>query len=260
MARLNSQQAFEQHLQRDTAQRHVARFADYWLQSCFQPIFYRSGGVFGHEALLRVHDATGDSVRPDHFFAGLPPLQQIDADRLARVIHIRNFAASAEPGCLTLNLLPLTVVHEAGHGGDYTLLQQRLQQLGIDNGRVILEVVEYEVEEGDGALSAALRAAAAAGFGIAVDDFGAMASGHGRVRALRPDIIKIDRSLLLDYMQGDNGQLAAVLQLGWEVGSRMLVEGIETEAQYRAMCGLGVELYQGFYLGRPGFLPVRREL
>ncbi|MNR67969.1 EAL domain protein [compost metagenome] len=51
-----------------------------------------------------------------------------------------------------------------------------------------------------------------------------------------------------------------MLQLGWEVGSRMLVEGIETEAQYRAMCGLGVELYQGFYLGRPGFLPVRCEL
>ena len=111
MARLDSQQAFEQHLQRDTAQRYVAQFAGCWLQSCFQPIFYRSGGVFGHEALLRVHDAAGDSVRPDRFFASLPLLQQIDADRLARVIHIRNFAASAEPGCLTLNLLPLTVVH-----------------------------------------------------------------------------------------------------------------------------------------------------
>lgn len=260
MLQLTSQAAFEQHLHRDIAHRYIAHFAGCWLQSHFQPIYYRSGGVFGYEALLRVHDAAGQALRPDLFLAGLPLAQQVDADRLSRVIHLRNFAASSEACCLSLNLLPQTVMHEARYGGNFELLLQRLGVLGLDTGRVVLEVVEYEVEQGEAALSQALRNASAAGFGIAVDDFGAMAAGHGRVCTLRPDIIKIDRSLLLDHMCGDNGRLVRVLQMGWEVGSRMLVEGIETEAQYRAMTELGVELYQGFYLGMPDFLPVRREL
>ncbi|WP_338092987.1 EAL domain-containing protein [Chromobacterium amazonense] len=40
----------------------------------------------------------------------------------------------------------------------------------------------------------------------------------------------------------------------------MLVEGVETAEQLEAMRALGVELYQGFYLGRPGELPVLRQL
>lgn len=260
MAPHSPETASEQSLQLDTAHRYISRYAGCWLQSCFQPIFYRSGGVFGHEALLRVHDGDGRAIRPDVFLASLAPAQQLEADALARLLHLRNYAASGEGGCLSLNMLPLTVMHEAGNAAHYPQLLQRLEALGIDSGRVVLEVVEYEVEEGEGALSQALRGASSAGFGIAVDDFGAMPSAHGRVRALCPDIIKIDRSLLLDYMHGDNGRLTAVLRLGWEVGSRMLVEGIETAEQYHAMAELGVELYQGFYMGRPDFLPVCREV
>ena len=260
MPQLNSQAAFEQHLHRDISGRYIAKYADCWMQSVFQPIFYRSGGVFGYEALLRVHNDAGEAIRPDLFLASLPISQQIDADRLARVIHIRNFAASQVSCCLTLNLLPTTVMHEAGYHGNYELFLQRLEALGIGNGRVILEIVEYEVEEGEDALSVALRTACNAGFGLAVDDFGAMASGHSRVRALCPDIIKVDRSLLLDYIKGDGGRMVNVLRMGWEVGSRMLVEGIEDLAQYEAMQALGVELYQGFYLGMPDFLPVRTEI
>ena len=76
------------------------------------------------------------------------------------------------------------------------------------------------------------------------------------MRALCPDIIKIDRSLLLDYMQGDNGRLERVLAQGWQIGSRMLIEGVETAEQLAAMQGLGMELYQGFYLGMPAELGV----
>ena len=91
---------------------------------------------------------------------------------------------------------------------------------------------------------------------VALDDFGAVSSSQGRVKALCPDIIKIDRSLLLDYMQGDNGRLQQVLAQGWQIGSRMLIEGIETAEQLAAMQSLGLELYQGFYLGMPAELRV----
>ena len=40
----------------------------------------------------------------------------------------------------------------------------------------------------------------------------------------------------------------------------MAVEGIETREQHQAMQELGVELYQGFYLGMPAELPVACQL
>lgn len=260
MTLLSTQQDFERHLQRDSNGRHIATFAGCWMQSCFQPIFYRSGGIFGYEALLRVHDIeTGNAVRPDLFLYGLDGQDQVNADRLARVIHIRNFAETGLQCCLSLNVMPQTIVHEAANfASNFDLLLARLAKLGVDSGRVIFEVLEYEVEAGDQAISDAMRVASAAGFGIAVDDYGAMAAGNSRIQILRPDIIKIDRSMLLDHMQGDSGRLAAAIRYGWELGSRMLVEGIETEAQLLAMRELGVELYQGFHLGRPQQLDRQR--
>lgn len=256
MVQLTTQQAFERLLFRDGDGRYYARFADYRLQSVFQPLFYRSGGVFGYEALLRVYDTQGRALRPDLFFQSLDTDDQIDADRLARALHFRNFAQARVPGCLSLNLIPCTVLHDNGYRNNFDLMIRRCAELGLETSQVILEVLEYEIEQSPLQLAASLRAAKEAGFGVAVDDFGAVASGHGRVKALCPDIIKIDRSLLLDYMHGDAGRLQRVLELGWQIGSRMLIEGVETAEQLDVMRALGLELYQGFHLALPGELGV----
>jgi EAL domain-containing protein (putative c-di-GMP-specific phosphodiesterase class I) len=57
-------------------------------------------------------------------------------------------------------------------------------------------------------------------------------------------------------MHGDGGRLQRVLELGWQIGSRMLIEGVETAEQLSAMRALGLELYQGFHLAHPGELGV----
>jgi len=224
MVQLTTQQAFERLLFRDADGRYCARFADYRLQSVFQPLFYRSGSIFGYEALLRVYDQQG---------------------REARVA-----------GCLNLNLIPNTLLHDKGYGNNFELMTRRCGELGLETSQVILEVLEYEIEQSPLQLAGSLREAKAAGFGVALDDFGAVSSSQGRVKALCPDIIKIDRSLLLDYMQGDSGRLQRVLEHGWQIGSRMLIEGVETAEQLAAMQGLGLELYQGFHLGMPAELRV----
>lgn len=257
MVQLTTQQAFERLLFRDADGRYCARFADYRLQSVFQPLFYRSGSIFGYEALLRVYDQQGRALRPDLFFHSLDTDDQIDADRLSRVLHFRNFAQARVAGCLNLNLIPNTLLlHDKGYGNNFELMTRRCGELGLETSQVILEVLEYEIEQSPLQLAGSLREAKAAGFGVALDDFGAVSSSQGRVKALCPDIIKIDRSLLLDYMQGDNGRLQQVLAQGWQIGSRMLIEGVETAEQLAAMQGLGLELYQGFHLGMPAELRV----
>jgi len=44
-----------------------------------------------------------------------------------------------------------------------------------------------------------------------------------------------------------------------EIGTAIVGEGIETAAELEALCGLGVEYGQGFFLGRPGPLVARRH-
>ncbi|OHX14829.1 EAL domain-containing protein [Chromobacterium sphagni] len=245
---------------RDASGRYCARLSGYRFYSVFQPLFYRGGGLFGYEALLRVVDDDGEWYAPDRFLASLPPQQALEADRLARLIHVRNFAQSRQDHCLTLNLLSHTVLGDHGGRTHLPLLQGLLQSLEIDSGGVIFELPEYEVEQHGQPLLDGLRHASDIGFGVAVDDFGALDSRHGRVGELCPDIIKIDRSLLLDYMAGERQRLPALLEFGWQIGSRMLVEGIESAEQHQAMQALGVELYQGYHLGRPTELPVACQL
>ena len=88
----------ERQLYRDADGRYCARLGGYQFSSVFQPLFYRSGGVFGHEALLRVHTLDGQAPPPDAFFASLQPELALEADQLARLIHIRNFAQSSQAG------------------------------------------------------------------------------------------------------------------------------------------------------------------
>ncbi|MEQ6289938.1 EAL domain-containing protein [Vogesella sp. GCM10023246] len=243
-------------LQRDDAGRYQAQFAGHCLHSVFQPVYYRSGGVFGHEALLRVQDAAGRALRPDLLFATLDDAAARQLDVLALVMHLHNFAQARCDGCLALNVQAASLQVD----GLLPLLQQLAAALGLVPAGLVLEVLEYELEHSPLQLADSLRRVAQAGFGLAIDDFGATASSHSRTRALGPDIIKFDRSMLLDQQQGDGGRFGRELQLAWQIGCRSVVCGVETAAQHEAMQALGLELYQGFHLGRPALLPVRELL
>ncbi|WON82332.1 hypothetical protein [Chromobacterium haemolyticum] len=60
----------ERQLYRDADGRYCARLGGYQFSSVFQPLFYRSGGVFGYEALLRVRTQDGQTPPPTPFCPG----------------------------------------------------------------------------------------------------------------------------------------------------------------------------------------------
>ncbi|WP_218565965.1 EAL domain-containing protein [Pseudomonas sp. MWU12-2115] len=156
--------------------------------------------------------------------------------------------------------MPATGKQEQSGRTQLPLVNNMLQSVELDSGGVIFEVPAREVEHHGQALLDGLRHAAEMGFGTAVDDFGAAEAPHSKVTELSPDIIKLHPSLLQEYMAGETKKLPALLESGWQIGSRMLVEGVETAEQLEAMRALGVELYQGYYLGRPGELAVACQL
>ncbi|GAA1459357.1 hypothetical protein GCM10009619_20440 [Williamsia maris] len=90
---------------------------------------------------------------------------------------------------------------------------------------------------------------------VALDDVGANPDSVAMLAIVRPDVIKLDRSMLAD--QHSDEQLRT-LRAVWDhvalTGARILCEGVETERDLDRARGCGASLVQGYHLGRPGEL------
>ncbi|MCZ4309949.1 MULTISPECIES: EAL domain-containing protein [Vibrio] len=231
----------------------IAKYQDLTLTSVYQPIFDSSFTQIGVEALVRISNCKGDVVRPDHFFHSdeTSYTDKINVERLSRAIHIRNFAQSTVRHLnLFLNVLPNVGELFASEKVKDTLLAKRLHELNLSCEQIVMELVELNVESEE-RLKNAAHSLADNGFQIAVDDFGAQASTEQRVRHITPHIIKIDRSVMLDFENGDTQKMELVVKLANQIGAKTVIEGIETQQQLTAMQSLGFDMYQGYHLAMP---------
>ena len=91
------------------------------------------------------------------------------------------------------------------------------------------------------------------GFLVVLDDVGAGHSNLDRIPLIRPDIIKIDRSLITgvdaDFYKQET--FKSLVSLSRRIGALVVAEGIETEREAVAALELGADLLQGYFLGRP---------
>ncbi|GAB2650262.1 EAL domain-containing protein [Vibrio panuliri] len=228
-------------------------YKDLTLKSVYQPIFDADDQAVGIEALVRINHASDGIIRPDQFFNS-PDFSledKINVERLSRVIHIRNFAHSQYSQLnLFLNVLPSAGEFFALEDIRTSLLCKRLFSLGLVPKQLIMEVVEHDTRDEE-CLKHAMAKLSKCGFQIAIDDFGIQASNHERVERIKPDIIKIDRSLMLSYMQDDKLPLLKGLELAKRINAKVVVEGIETAQQLQAMKQLEIDYYQGYFLAMP---------
>jgi hypothetical protein len=90
---------------------------------------------------------------------------------------------------------------------------------------------------------------------LALDDVGAGWSGLRQVVELRPDIVKIDRSLVARLHEDPARAAVAELLSAFteRVGGALLAEGVEQLDELSALLELDVHLAQGYLLGRPQF-------
>lgn len=148
---------------------------------------------------------------------------------------------------VTVNLSPQTVVG----GGLATLLD------GHPLERVVVEVTEHMPVSDYAALAAVLDPYRARGLRLAVDDAGAGYSSFQHVLAVRPDLIKIDMTLIrgCDHDLARRTLLTALADFAEATECRLVAEGVETDGELRAVAGCGVHLAQGHHLARPSRQP-----
>ena len=96
------------------------------------------------------------------------------------------------------------------------------------------------------------------GVAFCLDDFGAGTSDMRLLRALTPNIVKLDGS----YVPGITSEgrersfIAGMVEIARAVGAEVVAERIETEAEAASLASLGVVYGQGWLFGRPAELPV----
>lgn len=119
--------------------------------------------------------------------------------------------------------------------------------------RLVAEVTEHAVIHDDAPVHSAMRRLREVGVRFAIDDVGSGFAGLERILLLRPDILKIDKSLVrdVDTSSARYAMVGALTGVAAEVGAGLVAEGIETGAERATLRGLGVGYGQGFYLARP---------
>lgn len=225
---------------REARRRVQALLDDHGLRIAVQPIRdLRSREVVGFEALARFPDASPEEVFPLAESVGLGLELELLAVRRA----ITLLDVLPEPTSLAVNASPDLV------------LDGRLCGLlaGRDLHRLVLEVTERSPVSRYDELNAVLAPLRARGMRVAVDDTGAGYASFSHVLRLRPDVIKLDRSLIstIDTDPAQRSLVIAVALLALDLGATLTAEGVETQAQLRALTDLGVDHGQGFHLGRP---------
>ena len=121
------------------------------------------------------------------------------------------------------------------------------------NHRVVLEITErVKIPDWD-VFKKRLARLHERGLKIAIDDVGAGYSSLQAVLELQPDYLKIDYSLIhgLESHPIKKSLIASLVDAAQKMGSTVIAECIETQAELEALMALGVPLGQGFHLKRP---------
>lgn len=209
------------------------------IQAAFQPIAdLARGEVVGYEALARF--PTGGT--PDEWFArarrsGLTA--QLEATALRAALSVPD----RPPGTyLSVNLSP-TVLASA----------EVVEALPAALHDIVIEITEHELAAVDVDLTGALEKLRARGARIAIDDAGAGYAGLSQLMRVRPDIIKLDRTLI-EAIDHDPARLAlaeSLLMFAHRTDAAVCAEGIETLPELRTLIDIGVGYGQGYFLARP---------
>jgi diguanylate cyclase (GGDEF)-like protein len=211
------------------------------------------GAIVGYESLLRWN-------HPEHGVLGPADFLKIAQDsghietidwRLFERSCERFLTLADESTFLTFNVSALHLRHS-----DFdSRLVRLIERTKLPPWRLIVEVTEGSLLDNPEQVRAMLDRLRTIGVGAALDDFGTGYSSLSYLHSLPLRILKIDRAFVHALGEDEHATtitvVAAILALARALNIQVIAEGIETEAQRKALLNMGCELGQGYLLGRP---------
>jgi EAL domain-containing protein (putative c-di-GMP-specific phosphodiesterase class I) len=200
-------------------------------------------------AIVQAAIDTDRSIELDRFIVRLILTRagEIEADRRER---------GEPPLRFAINFTPASLLDPTFEAKAFAAM---VAEAGLRPSQITLECTEQQAVSDIGPLIRQVKAIRRLGFGFAVDDAGAGYASFSLIASLRPTIIKIDREIASGIARDDAKQalVEAFVSFGRRIGARLLAEGIERRADLAALTALGVDLGQGYLIGRPAMEPLK---
>jgi D-xylose transport system permease protein len=220
----------------------------------YQPkIAVHGGELLGVEALVRWQHPSRGLLLPAEFIAlaeGSTLIHRLTALVLDMALR---FART----CLDQGLrLPIAVNISARSLFDPdfpTIIADRLAQAGVSADLLTIEITEGTVMAYPDLALDILTKLRDMGVQLSVDDYGTGYSTMAYLKNLPVHELKIDRSFITNLTIDHNDAVIvkSAMDLGHNLGLSIVAEGVEDEATLLALRTLGVDIAQGYHLGRP---------
>lgn len=226
------------------------------LELHYQPIVnLETGNTEGFEALVRWSHVERGLVSPGVFI----PL----AEETGQVVAIGAFAVrraceqlkewqetlSEPPIWISVNLS----AQEFFHPGLVHMVRDVLEQTQLDPGCLKLELTESAIMDDAVLVAERLAELHQLGVKLCIDDFGTGYSSLNYLHHFPVHTLKVDRSFVANMgAAGENSIISkAIIGLAHEMGMSVVAEGVETEAQAKALRAMNSDLVQGYFFARP---------
>ncbi len=220
---------------------------------CFQPkVAMARNRTIGVEALARWNHPTLGPIPPNEF-VGLAEQSGL-IDSLTRCV--MELALTQSRKWLDAGLrLPVAVNVSSRNFSDRFVgqISELLQRLEVDPSALVLEVTERRFTDDTVQARSVLGELRALGVEIAIDDFGTGYSSLAHLRVLPVDELKIDQSFVFNMENETEGALItqSAIQLGQNMGLRVVAEGVETAETVACLVALGCDVAQGYFYSKP---------
>ncbi|WP_253701195.1 EAL domain-containing protein [Bacillus sp. FJAT-29814] len=227
------------------------------LDTFFQPILnLKSGETVGYEILNRPGKTTLFS-NTETFYDFVGQTNQVFLfECFCRNLALKRFIDRNKENVLErsplifINIHPHVLLDSNYHSGETRRL---LSELGIDPKQVVFELTEKSAVTDFELFEKVLSNYRSQGFRIAVDDVG---SGYNSLKTLiylKPEFIKLDRSLIqnIDKNREQQQLVKLIIEYAKQSSSQIIAEGIERIEELAFISEQGVDFGQGYALGKP---------
>jgi len=220
----------------------------------YQPIVsHKKNQVVAVEALARWFHPEMGNITPDEF---IPMLEQMGLIRILTMQimeqalkECRDFKNKGYDIGININI-SVYCLQDFSFPDKIKLL---LKKYDTGAEKLELEITESALMHDLSRAGKIMKKLSDMGIRLAIDDFGTGFSSLNYLKTLPVDTIKIDKSFIMDMQMNskDRAVVKSIIELGHNLGCRVVAEGVENQATLDGLVGLNVDRIQGFYFSKP---------
>jgi EAL domain-containing protein (putative c-di-GMP-specific phosphodiesterase class I) len=229
----------------------------------FQPINnIETGETTHHEVLIRLRAEDGKLISPDAFLPSAVRFGLMTEIDFWMIRHAAMAYAEYTKPKRSIRL-SINLSANAFENDDLThFVENTFAEFGVTPADIILEITESLAVRRPVHVEEQIAVLRELGCQFALDDFGTGYSSFSYLQKLKFDYIKIDGSFVHDLMNNpvDQKMIRLIAEIGKEAGMRTIAEYVQDAAALERLGELGVDMAQGFYIGRPTRQPLLKSM